>query len=79
MSDSGTVKASNLVRVIKNESGLTQKELSTRLGRGPRYVEGLIHRGFLQKIETILELCDASDCELLLRTKDGKVFKIENE
>ena len=75
----GTVKASNLVRVIQNASGLNQRALSVEMGHGKRYVERLIFKGSTQKITTLLELCEASGCELLLRTKDGEVLRIVND
>lgn len=72
-----TVRVQNLVKVIKESSGLTQKALSLKMGRGERYVDKLINSNNVQKITTLLELCEASGCELLLRTPDGKVFKID--
>ena len=74
-----TVKASELVRAIKDASGLTLKELSVKTGKGKRYVETLIFQGNKQRITTLLKLCEASDCELLLRTGDGTVYKIVDE
>lgn len=74
-----TVNASELVRAIQTASGLNQRELSRKIGHYDRYVEGLIHDGNKQRVTTVLELCKASNCELLLRTGDGTVYKIVDE
>lgn len=74
-----TVKASELVRAIQTASGLNQRELSRKLGYHKRYVERLLFKGNKQRVTTVLELCKASDCELLLRTGDGTVYKIVDE
>lgn len=73
------VNASELVRAIQTASGLNQRELSRKLGHSKRYIESLIFKGNKQRVTTVLELCKASDCELLLRTGDGTVYKIVDE
>ena len=75
----GSIKASNIIKVVQNASGHNQRELSRRMGRGERYVERLIHNSRLHRIDTLIGLCEAAGCELLLKTPDGKVFRIENE
>ena len=77
--DYGVVIAKDLPRVIKEDSGMTSRKLSLAMNRGARYFECLIQKDTTPTMNAVLDMCDATGCELVLRKRDGRTYQIVRE
>lgn len=66
--------ASKIIKQILIEKGLRNSDLAELLGIQPQAVRNKLYRNSytLKEFAKIMELLD---CEIIIQTKDGKVFK----
>lgn len=66
-----------IVRAILERESLSPTSLSLALGRERRYISTLLSKNHAMKINTLLEICDKTGYELVIRSKeDGYEFDL---
>jgi hypothetical protein len=63
------------LRLMVEESGKSQRLISTQIGRHPTYLASLIHSGSYPQIDTFVSIAKACGCEVIVRlpTKDIEI------
>ena len=64
------MRSDEYIRAISRSSGLSQYELSKRMGRSKSYVSVYLANGISPRIGLAAEIADAAGCDLLVRNRE---------
>lgn len=72
------MQANELLREMIRSRTITQRDLSTKLGRSQNYVSRMLAGGFNLRVGTLAEFCESLGYVLLIRdTNDGTEIIID--
>ena len=65
------MKARDFIRgVMSLGNGISQQELSRKIGRHKRFISGYLASGRVPSIELAAEIADAVDCDLIVYNRE---------
>lgn len=64
------MRADKVLLAIIAKEGLTDSEVSSRIGKSPRYLDSIRYRHAMPKTDTMATVCDAIGYDLLVRSRD---------